>query len=244
MFCLVAFQGGDKLTLSLGNSPNGSGSSQNPPDKVLNSESSKAAPPAPPPRTTSDPNYKPSSNESQQQKNENNNTENSCIPVSVTYFSSGLNGHGIERETIFADDHPSLTTADAAAIVRQHLDNGGTGNPFNNSTNPFLDPDPMDVSSTNTKDTLDDLVEKKIQDLIKTNPFQHSGSGKFNTIGRSNPFSSVSVHSNSKNPFLDRGNDKIAATSSGEDVNDSPDSSLEPEDNELEQASINKIVSI
>ena len=95
---------------------------------------------------------------------------------------------------------------------------------------------------------LDNLVEQKIQDLINANPF----TGKYNTIGRSNPFSNPNSNNSSKNPFLNsvsnarnnpsinNNNDKIAATSSGEDVNDSPESSLEPE--EVEQT-INKIVS-
>merc|ERR1712083_281858 len=70
--------------------------------------------------------------------------------------------------------------------------------------------------------------------------------GKFNTIGRSNPFSSAPNHQASKNPFLDQqtrsNNIDQKITSSGEDVNDSPDSSLEPEDNEIHDApSINKI---
>ena len=119
------------------------------------------------------------------------------------------------------------------------------------------------TSSTNAGDkneTLDDIVEKKIQDLINANPFNtsnggggngnsgnNSAGGKFNTIGRSNPFSSAPNHA-SKNPFLDQqtrsNNIDQKITSSGEDVNDSPDSSLEPEDNEIHDApSINKIVS-
>merc|ERR1712037_134673 len=139
------------------------------------------------------------------------------------------------------------------------------------SKNPFL----LDSSSTtgivmNNSETLDDIVEKKIQDLINANPFNNgtsgttgnssSGSGggsgnggKFNTIGRSNPFSSPNT---SKNPFLDQksgftdqkssgGLSDQKITSSGEDVNDSPDSSLEPEDHHNgllhETPSINKI---
>ena len=202
----------------------------------------------PPPRTTSDPNYKHSTELAavdNQHFIENNNE--TSIPVSVTHFSSGLNGHGLERETIFTDDHQHATTkSDAASIVRQHLGQTTTKtstNPFgtinegsrNLSTknNPFLNNDDKSNNST-----LDDLVEQKIQDLINANPF----TGKYNTIGRSNPFSNPN---SSKNPFLDNtrpsnNNDKIAATSSGEDVNDSPESSLEPE--EVEQT-INKIVS-
>jgi len=239
------------------------------------------APPLPPPRTTSDPNYNINKSPPQAENHYQNNStttkkstlettsdnsetinenNNDSTNLSVTYFSSGLNGHGIERETIFTDDRHST---DAASIVRQHL--GGTGsNPFvtsnnhsnsssSSSKNPFL-------NSTNAGDkhneSLDDIVEKKIQDLINANPFNNAttngssgnggngntattgnGGGKFNTIGRSNPFSSPNA---SKNPFLDQQNSKI--TSSGEDVNDSPDSSLEPEDNELHDApSINKI---
>lgn len=162
----------------------------------------------------------------------------------MTYFSSGLNGHGLERETIFADDHAAT---DAASIVRQHL------NPFSvtgSSKNPFLDSNgqvPAENSSDDKDKSLDDLVEQKIQDLINANPFNSNGS-KFNTIGRSNPFSN-------KNPFLNGSgtttdSSKIAATSSGEDVNDSPDSSLEPDHevhNSIEDHSpltnINKIVS-
>lgn len=182
----------------------------------------KVTPPAPPPRTSSDPNYG---------KAGETTAENNNVPVSVTYFSAASGAiNGVERETIFADDHASSPSSDAANIVRQHL---GT-NPFNqsSSTNPFLDPE-----EPSTKESLDDLVEKKIQDLINANPF--NAGGKFNTIGRSNPFSS----NGGNNPFLDSSrNGKVAATSSGEDVNDSPDSSLEPEDhNEME--SINKIVS-
>lgn len=171
------------------------------PDKLINLDSPpiKTTPPVPPPRTSSDPNYGKLS----ENGNENNN-------ISVTYFSTGLNG--IERETIFADDKSS----DAASIVRQHL------NPFN-PKNPFLATE--EEIDEKKDESLDDIVEKKIQDLINANPF--SGS-KFNTIGRSNPFSNT-------NPFLES---KDKMTSSGEDVNDSPDSSLEPEDE-----MINKIVS-
>ena len=205
--------------------------------KLINldtSPTSKVAPPPPPPRTTSDPHYNKNEN-----SNENNN--DTSIPVSVTYFSSGLNGHGLERETIFADDHAAT---DAASIVRQHL------NPFNSgsSKNPFLDSNgqvPSDHKDDKDK-SLDDLVEQKIQDLINANPFNSNGS-KFNTIGRSNPFSN-------KNPFLNGSgtttdSSKIAATSSGEDVNDSPDSSLEPDPHEVhnddieQMTNINKIVS-
>jgi len=136
--------GGDKLTLNLGNS--------SPEMKLINldtSPTSKVAPPPPPPRTTSDPHYNKNEN-----SNENNN--DTSIPVSVTYFSSGLNGHGLERETIFADDHAAT---DAASIVRQHL------NPFNSgsSKNPFLDSNgqvPSDHKDDKDK-SLDDLVEQK-----------------------------------------------------------------------------------
>ena len=225
-----SIQGGDKLTLNLGNS--------SPEMKLINldtSPTSKVAPPPPPPRTTSDPHYNKNEN-----SNENNN--DTSIPVSVTYFSSGLNGHGLERETIFADDHAAT---DAASIVRQHL------NPFNSgsSKNPFLDSNGQVPTSDHKDDkdkSLDDLVEQKIQDLINANPFNSNGS-KFNTIGRSNPFSN-------KNPFLNGSgtttdSSKIAATSSGEDVNDSPDSSLEPDPHEVhnddieQMTNINKIVS-
>merc|ERR1719438_404218 len=147
--------GGDKLTLNLGNS--------SPEMKLINldtSPTSKVAPPPPPPRTTSDPHYNKNEN-----SNENNN--DTSIPVSVTYFSSGLNGHGLERETIFADDHAAT---DAASIVRQHL------NPFNSgsSKNPFLDSNGQVPTSDHKDDkdkSLDDLVEQKIQDLINANPF-------------------------------------------------------------------------
>ena len=83
-------------------------------------------------------------------------------------------------------------------------------------------------------------MEKKIQDLINGNPF--GSNAKFNTIGRSNPFSSNKNNVN-KNPFLDSGSNAKMG-SSGEDVNDSPDSSLEPENEENGlTANINKIVS-
>ena len=274
-------------------------------------------PPLPPPRTTSDPSY--NINKIQKTTTENNthnsstNTKNisnedlltnennnDSTNLSVTYFSSGLNGHGIERETIFTDDRrPSVSASlskDAASIVRQHLVGVSGSNPFttnyhhsNSSTtttpskNPFLlDHHPISSSSTtanntgekNNSETLDDIVEKKIQDLINANPFNNGTSGttgngsgktgsgggsggnggKFNTIGRSNPFSSPNT---SKNPFLDQksgftdqksgGLTDQKITSSGEDVNDSPDSSLEPEDHHNgllhETPSINKIVS-
>lgn len=273
---------GNQKNISTSGSPTSGSGSNPPIDKLINLDSPPPAsttapltplkgsggPPLPPPRTTSDPNYNINKNSTTQNQAENNSTttkkpsepdtgsnpinenNNDSTNLSVTYFSSGLNGHGIERETIFADDRHST---DAASIVRQHL--GGSGsNPFtsnnhNSSKNPFL-------NSTNAGDkhneSLDDIVEKKIQDLINANPFNNAttngnsgqgngttsnGNGKFNTIGRSNPFSSPNA---SKNPFLDQQNSKI--TSSGEDVNDSPDSSLEPEDNDLHDApSINKI---
>ena len=190
------------------------------------------APPPPPPRTTSDPNYNKNTDNNLENTDENTAADTS-IPVSVTYFSSGLNGHGLERETIFADDHGGVAK-DAASIVRQHL------NPFN-PKNPFLDSN-GEIQSDKDK-SLDDLVEQKIQDLINANPFNSNGS-KFNTIGRSNPFSNGGK---SKNPFLDgksNGDSSNKMTSSGEDVNDSPDSSLEPDtETLLESVTLNKIVS-
>ena len=263
-------------------------------------------PPLPPPRTTSDPSYNINKIQKTTENNHNSSTNtknisnedlltnennNDSTNLSVTYFSSGLNGHGIERETIFTDDRrPSVSASlskDAASIVRQHL---GGSNPFTNSysnsttTTPSKNPFLLDSSSTttanntgiekNNSETLDDIVEKKIQDLINANPFNNGTSGttgngsgngsgggsggnggKFNTIGRSNPFSSPNT---SKNPFLDQksgftdqksggGLTDQKITSSGEDVNDSPDSSLEPEDHHNgllhETPSINKIVS-
>ena len=243
-FSLGLFQGGDKLTLALGNhSSTSSPTSTNPEspnDKLINLDSpTKVTPPVPPPRTTSDPNYKP------MVENDNNNEHS--IPVSVTHFSSGINGHGLERETIFSDDiaiannSNSNKTSDAATSVRRLLGQSSTTNPFASKTNPFLDSNDQKSNHPGSGTTLDDLVEQKIQDLINANPF--TAGTKYNTIGRSNPFSNPN---SSKNPFLDNSrattnnSDKIAATSSGEDVNDSPESSLEPE--EVEQT-INKIVS-
>jgi len=260
-----------------------------------------AGPPLPPPRTTSDPSYNNNHNSTNTKNISNedlletltNENNNDSTNLSVTYFSSGLNGHGIERETIFTDDRrPSVSASlskDAASIVRQHLGGVSGSNPFTNnyhhsnssttpSKNPFLlDHHPIGSSSTtanttgekNNSETLDDIVEKKIQDLINANPFNNGTSGttgnssgngsggsgnggKFNTIGRSNPFSSPNT---SKNPFLDQksgftdqksgGFTDQKITSSGEDVNDSPDSSLEPEDHHNgllhETPSINKI---
>lgn len=274
-----------------------------------------SGPPLPPPRTTSDPSYNINKIQKTTENNHNstntknisnedllenltNENNNDSTNLSVTYFSSGLNGHGIERETIFTDDRrPSVSASlskDAASIVRQHLGGVSGSNPFTNnyhhsdsstptttpSKNPFLlDHQPIGSSSTtanntgekNNSETLDDIVEKKIQDLINANPFNNGTSGttgnssgngsggsgnggKFNTIGRSNPFSSPNT---SKNPFLDQksgftdqksgGFTDQKITSSGEDVNDSPDSSLEPEDHHNgllhETPSINKIVS-
>ena len=242
-FSLGLFQGGDKLTLALGNhSSTSSPTTSNPEsanDKLINLDSPpKVTPPMPPPRTTSDPNYKPTVVE-----NDNNNDHS--IPVSVTHFSSGINGHGLERETIFSDDiaiaNSNSKTSDAATSVRRLLGQSSTTNPFASKTNPFLDSNDQKSNHPGSGTTLDDLVEQKIQDLINANPFTNGT--KYNTIGRSNPFSNPN---SSKNPFLDNSrattnnSDKIAATSSGEDVNDSPESSLEPE--EVEQT-INKIVS-
>ena len=280
----VYFQGGDKLTLALGSSTN---SSTSPPDTTtsgssssdklinLDSPTNKVTPPVPPPRTTSDPNYPnyqnhqiispPTANGDNTTSSSNDNSENTSIPVSVTHLTLGLNGHGLERETIFTDhqsgsgsNNNNNTTTDAAANVRALLGQSSTNqnntslsttNPFNSSkNNPFLDQSNEESNKTTTATMdLDNLVEQKIQDLINANPF----TGKYNTIGRSNPFSNPNTNnSSSKNPFLNSGmsrnnptnnnNDKIAATSSGEDVNDSPESSLEPE--EVEQT-INKIVS-
>ena len=209
------------------------GQSQNTTEKLINldtSPTSKVAPPPPPPRTTSDPNYnKNTDNNENTAITAENTAGDTSIPVSVTYFSSGLNGHGLERETIFADDHGAK---DAASIVRQHL------NPFN-PKNPFLDSNGEIVEDKDK--SLDDLVEQKIQDLINANPFNSNGS-KFNTIGRSNPFSNGS---SKNNPFLDpkSNGDSNKMTSSGEDVNDSPDSSLEPDETLLESVTLNKIVS-
>ena len=244
------FQGGDKLTLALGQASTTTTNDSSPtsPNKLINLDSpttspssqsappAKPAPPLPPPRTTSDPNYKaPAPNppaESSPIQEE--------VPVSVTHFSTGLNG--VEKETIFTDNH------DAASIVRQHLggsnnnNNTNSGNPFTpNKTNPFLNGDTNDDNAGERTEnhmdkSLDEIVEQKIQDLINANPF----TGKYNTIGRSNPFSSPN---SSKNPFLDTraSNEKI--TSSGEDVNESPESSMEPIDGMEPPANANTIVS-
>ncbi len=256
------FQGGDKLTLALGqNAPASSTSTtastatsgspnQN---KLINLDSSptRPAPPLPPPRTTSDPNYKPPAASPPKApappppvEAVNGDDESpSNIPVSVTHFSNGLNG-SVEKETIFTDNN------DAASIVRQHLapNQNKNNNPFTPSKNPFLNGESTtandnDSFRNNANDSaladksLDEIVEQKIHDLINANPF----TGKYNTIGRSNPFSSPN---SSKNPFLDTraSNEKI--TSSGEDVHESPESSMEPIDAMEPAAAVNKIVSL
>lgn len=218
------------MTLALGSSGGGSSPPNN---KLINLDNSpKSIPPPPPPRTTSDPNY------GSDNLGDNNNGD---TPVSVTHFSSGINGHGIEKETIFTDTNtPHIQ--DAASIVRQHV----SKNPFtpknNSKNNPFLDTNGHHNDS-NSNDvaadqSLDDIVEQKIQDLINANPF----TGKYNTIGRSNPFSSSP--NSSINPFLENNSTNGKITSSGEDVNDSPESSLEPIDLILVQGTkVNKIVS-
>ena len=191
----VYFQGGDKLTLALGSSTS---SSTSPPetsssDKLINLDSptNKVTPPVPPPRTTSDPNYPnyqnhqiispPTANGDTTTSSSNDNSENTSIPVSVTHLTLGLNGHGLERETIFTDhqsgsgsNNNNNTTTDAAANVRALLGQSSTNqnntslsttNPFNSSkNNPFLDQSNEESNKTTTATMdLDNLVEQKIQ---------------------------------------------------------------------------------
>ena len=107
----------------------------------------------------------------------------------MTHFSSAANGSGVERETIFSD-------AVAAMLAN---------NPFKATAtqNPFAD----ENGGTSTLTGTNTGTENGTATTTTTNPFSSDGGdgGKYNTIGRSNPFSSSS---SSKNPFLsDQGND-------------------------------------
>lgn len=110
--------------------------------------------------------------------------------ISVTHFSTMLNGHGVEKETIFTD----------------------TRTPANPFTNPFLNDDHV----TTTADKGD-----------SPNPF------KYNTIGRSNPFT--------KNPFLDSDKSKMETQTNG---NKSDAKGDDNEENQSQHLPLNKIVSV
>jgi len=242
-------KGGDKLTLALNTSfgSNSGASCHNNNNnlsptsnltKLVNVESAsklpKAKPPTPPPRTTSDPSY--ASDISQLIGMDSGiGMPTDIIPISVTHFSTATNGFGVERETIFTDgsedpiQKPS-TDFDPASIVRKHL------------TNPFLTPDPIVEDTSSSSDN-------------QVNPF----TGKFNTIGRSNPFSTPN---RSRNPFLDNttgqessveGTDDPILTNGNYDSEKpqaSPDASIDPtpiltptQAEEFARPTLNKIVS-
>ncbi|TRY79132.1 hypothetical protein TCAL_09043 [Tigriopus californicus] len=107
--------------------------------------------------------------------------------ISVTHFSTMLNGHGVEKETIFTD----------------------TRTPANPFTNPFLNDD-HETTTANKGDS--------------PNPF------KYNTIGRSNPFS--------KNPFLDSDKSKKETHTNGKTSDTQGDDN---EENQSQHSPLNKI---
>ena len=91
------------------------------------------------------------------------------LAVSVTHFSPSSNGDGVEKETIFTENNPFA--------------NGDSKNPF--------------LSSTINESTTD--YAHNVEQLISNNKLNSSNPFKYNTIGRSNPFSSC----NGTNPFID-----------------------------------------
>ena len=235
-------KGGDKLTLALNTSLGGASCLNNNNNlsptsnlaKLVNVESAskipKAKPPTPPPRTTSDPCY--ANDISQLIGMDSGIGMTTDIPISVTHFSSTTNGYGIERETIFTDGSEERTT------FKDDLDPASIVR--KHLTNPFLTPDPVVAAATESE----------------INPF----TGKFNTIGRSNPFSTPN---RSRNPFLDNttvpqpessGDADPVLTNgnyeSGEKTQASPDASIDPtpiltptQAEEFARPAFNKIVS-
>lgn len=131
------------------------------------------------------------------------------IPISVTHFSPSTNGFGVERETIFMDGGDEANLKAATEFDPASIVR-------KHLTNPFL--------------TLVEESSSELSNLDSANPF------KFNTIGRSNPFTNPN---RSRNPFLDNTTDGLISDNPTSEclpinggqlngVNGSPDASIDP----------------
>eukprot|EP00095_Tigriopus_kingsejongensis_P010206 snap_masked-scaffold704_size109063-processed-gene-0.4 protein:Tk10206 transcript:snap_masked-scaffold704_size109063-processed-gene-0.4-mRNA-1 annotation:"band -like protein 5" len=181
--------GGDKLTLALGSSPSSTSPSSKASNLAARSADAAAASPEVEEETKlinldSPLSTSPSDRAADPDLMEKNLKNQPQGSISVTHFSTMLNGSGVEKETIFTD----------------------TRTPSNPFTNPFLND------------------AENIDPEHSPNPF------KFNTIGRSNPFS--------KNPFLDSGKSKEEAETNGQ-VGNGRKMSENPESPDIKQ--LNKI---
>ena len=226
------FQGGDKLTLSLGGAGTPANSTvASTSEKLINIDpvkptastkqegtSSHNRPPPPPPRTSSDPNH--TMNLSKKLTNgDNKKSLADTLPVSVTHFSPSMNGFGLEKETIFTEENG----------INGH-DNGISDTKPKN-TNPFLSNSPEsenDNYRSQMRKENNNYENVRLFTESEASPGNPFTSGKFNTIGRSNPFSSVKGNStNRNNPFLDTSGSNCDTTDNTIQPN-SPDASIDP----------------
>ena len=221
----MLYQGGDKLTLSLGNtSAVSTPASSNllldlEPEEPVSS-SLELLSQLPPPLTAA-----PAPG----------------LPVSVTHFS--LNGlAGVQRETLFSDVFAGGETSTNLFTT--------TTSSFN-ANNPFLNNNINIINNNNNNNNSNDATTSN--STVTGGGSSGSGGGqKFATIGRSNPFTSPN---RSKNPFLDRleGNEvpppsgTTVGGSSGSPMSTSPatspEASLDPVSDGGSCTTLNKIVS-
>ena len=244
MYICTKFQGGDKLTLSLGGTANGAvaGTVTNNSEKLINIDpvisssttkspkhvgSSSLNPPPPPPRISSDPNN-PINLARKLTNGDNNKSLADTLPVSVTHFSPSVNGFGLEKETIFTEEN--------GMSGQNHENSIGNATPKSKNTNPFLtnssgsspenDTTAIYRSQSRKENNNYENVRMFSENEATGNPFT---SGKFNTIGRSNPFSSVKGNnSNRNNPFLDTNGSSFDSDNNTKIQTNSPDASIDP----------------
>ena len=181
-------------------------------------------PPPPPPRISSDPNN-PMNMAKKLTNGDNNKFLADTLPVSVTHFSPAVNGFGLEKETIFTEENGVKGTAHENGLTN--------GTPKAKNTNPFL------TNSSGSSPESDTTAVHRSQSRKDKNNYENvrmfsenesSGnpftSGKFNTIGRSNPFSSSKGNRN--NPFLDTNGSSCNGDNSTTIQTNSPDASIDP----------------
>lgn len=158
---------------------------------------------------------------------DNNNSISEILPVSVTHFSPSINGFGLEKETIFTDEN--------GVNGQEYKEFPTKSSKSTKNTNPFLTNSPGSTSENDNTAIQRSQSRKESNNYENVQIFPENGtagnpftSGKFNTIGRSNPFSSAKGNpsSNRNNPFLD-----LNGVDSDILVNiqtDSPDTSIDP----------------
>ena len=200
--------------------------------KMNRDGASSHRPPPPPPRISSDPNNPVNLNKNLINGDSKSLAEN--LPVSVTHFSPATNGVGLEKETIFTEENGMDSTASHVNGLIDSTPKAKNTNPFlTNSSESSPDNEPSAVfrsQSRKENNNYENVRMFPVQGETTSsggNPF----TAKFNTIGRSNPFSSVKGGSPSRNnPFLDTNG---SSCDNGENNHvtiqtNSPDASIDP----------------